>query len=95
MAEGNHSTVTQFILAGLTEKPELQLPLFLFFLGIYVFTVLGNLGMTTLILLSSHLHTPTYFFLASLSFIDMFQSTVIYSQNAGGLCVRKDLHLLS
>jgi olfactory receptor len=47
-AEGNHFTVTQFILAGLTETPTLQLPFFPFFLGIYVFTVLGNLGMTTL-----------------------------------------------
>ncbi|XP_020008956.1 olfactory receptor 8G50-like [Castor canadensis] len=77
MAEGNHSTVTEFILGGLTEKPELQLPLFFLFLGIYVLTVVGNLGMITLILLSSHLHTPMYFLLSSLSFIDMCQSTVI------------------
>ncbi|XP_008824878.2 olfactory receptor 150-like [Nannospalax galili] len=77
MQEANHSTVTEFILAGLTDKPELQLPLFLLFLGIYVLTVLGNLGMIILILLSSHLHTPMYFFLSSLSFIDLCYSTVI------------------
>ncbi|XP_051011773.1 olfactory receptor 150-like [Acomys russatus] len=77
MAEGNQSTVTEFILAGLTDKPELQLPLFLLFLSIYLFTVLGNLGMIILILLSSHLHTPMYFFLRSLSFIDLCYSTVI------------------
>ncbi|KAM9645768.1 olfactory receptor 8G50-like [Trichechus inunguis] len=77
MAVGNHSTVTEFILAGLTEKPELQLPLFLFFLGVYVVTVVGNLGMITLIGLSSHLHTPMYYFLSSLSFIDLCYSTVI------------------
>ncbi|KAM9633511.1 olfactory receptor 8G50-like [Trichechus inunguis] len=77
MAAGNHSTVTEFILAGLTEKPELQLPLFLFFLGVYVVTVVGNLGMITLIGLSSHLHTPMYYFLSSLSFIDLCYSTVI------------------
>ncbi|KAM5185237.1 olfactory receptor 8G50-like [Callospermophilus lateralis] len=77
MAEGNHSTVTEFILAGLTDKPELQLPLFLLFLGIYVFTVVGNLGMITLIVLSSYLHTPMYYLLSSLSFIDLCQSTVI------------------
>ncbi|XP_052045534.1 olfactory receptor 150-like [Apodemus sylvaticus] len=77
MADRNHSTVTEFILAGLTDKPELQLPLFLLFLGIYLFTVLGNLGMIILILLSSHLHTPMYFFLSSLSFIDLCYSTVI------------------
>ncbi|XP_062053621.1 olfactory receptor 8G1-like [Lepus europaeus] len=77
MAAGNHSTVTEFLLAGLTEQPELQLPLFLLFLGIYVVTVVSNLGMILLIGLSSHLHTPMYYFLSSLSFIDLCQSTVI------------------
>ncbi|XP_076970797.1 olfactory receptor 8G5-like [Tamandua tetradactyla] len=77
MAAGNHSTVTEFILAGLTNRPELQLPLFLLFLGIYVVTTVGNLGMVTLIGLSSSLHTPMYYFLSSLSFIDLCHSTVI------------------
>ncbi|KAG3286796.1 OR8G5-like [Ictidomys tridecemlineatus] len=62
MTQGNHSTtVTEFILDGLTNKPELQLPLFLFFMGIYMFTVVGNLGMIMLVGLSSHLHTPMYY----------------------------------
>ncbi|XP_005378470.1 PREDICTED: olfactory receptor 8G1-like isoform X1 [Chinchilla lanigera] len=77
MAAGNHSTVTEFILAGVSEQPELQLPLFLLFLGIYVFTVVGNLGMITLIRLCSHLHTTMYYLLSSLSFIDFCHSTVI------------------
>ncbi|XP_046494211.1 putative olfactory receptor 8G3 [Equus quagga] len=77
MNTGNHSIVTEFILAGLTDHAELQLPLFFLFLGIYVVTVVGNLGMITLIGLSSHLHTPMYYFLSSLSFIDLCHSTVI------------------
>ncbi|XP_058400436.1 putative olfactory receptor 8G3 [Diceros bicornis minor] len=77
MDPGNHSTVTEFVLAGLTEQPEIQLPLFLLFLVIYMVTVVGNLGMITLIGLSSPLHTPMYCFLSSLSFIDLCQSTVI------------------
>ncbi|XP_037360205.1 putative olfactory receptor 8G3 [Talpa occidentalis] len=77
MDPGNHTTVSEFILAGLTGRPELQLPLFLLFLGIYVVTVVGNLGMIMLIVLSSHLHTPMYYFLSSLSFIDFCHSTVI------------------
>nr|XP_025854578.1 olfactory receptor 8G1-like [Vulpes vulpes] len=77
MGAGNHSTVTDFILAGLTEKPELQLPLFFLFLGIYAVTVVGNLGMIMLIGLSAHLHTPMYYFLSSLSFIDLCHSTVV------------------
>ncbi|XP_008681856.2 putative olfactory receptor 8G3 pseudogene [Ursus maritimus] len=77
MDPGNHSTVTEFILAGLTQQPELQLPLFFLFLGIYVVTVVGNLGMITLIALSAHLHTPMYYFLSNLSFIDLCHSTVV------------------
>ncbi|KAM9224319.1 olfactory receptor 8G3-like [Dugong dugon] len=77
MDHRNHSSVTEFILSGLTELPELQLPLFLLFLGIYMVTVAGNLGMITLIGLSSHLHTPMYYFLSSLSFTDLCQSTVV------------------
>ncbi|NP_001000959.1 olfactory receptor Olr1305 [Rattus norvegicus] len=77
MAEGNYSTVTEFVLIGLTEKPGLQLPLFFLFLGIYVVTVLGNLGMVMLILFSPHLHTPMYFFLSNLSLVDLCQSSVI------------------
>uniref|UniRef100_A0A452REC6 Olfactory receptor n=1 Tax=Ursus americanus TaxID=9643 RepID=A0A452REC6_URSAM len=77
MDPGNHSTVTEFILAGLTQQPELQLPLFFLFLGIYVVTVTGNLGMITLIALSAHLHTPMYYFLSNLSFIDLCHSTVV------------------
>ncbi|XP_065792730.1 olfactory receptor 8G1-like [Muntiacus reevesi] len=76
-AAENHSSVTEFILAGLTERPQIHLLLFLLFLVIYVVTVLGNLGMIILIGLSSHLHTPMYYFLSNLSFIDLCQSTVI------------------
>ncbi|EHB12408.1 Olfactory receptor 8G5 [Heterocephalus glaber] len=91
MAEGNHSTVSYFILAGLTEKPELQLPLFLLFLGIYMFTVVGNLGMITLIRLSSHLHTPMYHLLSSLSFIDLSYSTVITPKMLVNFVIEKNI----
>ncbi|XP_045716261.1 olfactory receptor 151 [Phyllostomus hastatus] len=77
MAAENHSTVVEFILGGLTKRPELQLPLFLFFLGIYSVTMIGNLGMMTLIGLSAQLHTPMYFFLSNLSFVDLCYSSVI------------------
>ncbi|XP_053449090.1 olfactory receptor 8B4 [Nycticebus coucang] len=76
MTPRNSSSVTEFILVGLTEQSELQLPLFLLFLGLYVFTVVGNLGLITLIGLNSSLHTPMYFFLSNLSFIDLSYSCV-------------------
>ncbi|XP_074043611.1 olfactory receptor 8D2-like [Macrotis lagotis] len=77
MTTGNYSSVMEFILTGLTDQPELQFPLFLLFLGIYVVTVVGNLGMILLIAISSQLHSPMYYFLSHLSFIDLCYSTVI------------------
>ncbi|XP_020856285.1 olfactory receptor 8B3-like [Phascolarctos cinereus] len=76
MAWENDSSVTEFILAGLTDQPELQLPLFLLFLGIYVVTIVGNLGLIILIGINSQLHTPMYYFLFNLSFIDLCYSSV-------------------
>ncbi|XP_008825203.1 olfactory receptor 147-like [Nannospalax galili] len=77
MASGNDSTVKEFILLGLTQQPELQLPLFFLFLGVYVVSVLGNLGLIVLIVLNPHLHTPMYYFLFNLSFTDLCYSSVI------------------
>nr|XP_020765068.1 olfactory receptor 8B3 [Odocoileus virginianus texanus] len=76
MLAGNDSLVTEFILAGFTDRPELQQPLFYLFLMIYVVTVVGNLGLIILIGLNSHLHTPMYYFLFNLSFIDLCYSSV-------------------
>ncbi|KAM6172518.1 olfactory receptor 8B3-like [Erethizon dorsatum] len=76
MLSGNESLVTEFLLAGLTDHPELQLPLFYLFLIIYIVTLLGNLGLVTLIALSSNLHTPMYYFLFNLSSIDLCYSSV-------------------
>ncbi|KAM9660175.1 LOW QUALITY PROTEIN: olfactory receptor 8B8-like [Trichechus inunguis] len=72
-----NSSMTEFILTGLTDQPGLRMPLFFLFLGFYVVTVVGNLGLITLMRLNSHLHTPMYFFLCNLSFIDFCYSTVI------------------
>ncbi|XP_045653532.1 olfactory receptor 143-like [Ursus americanus] len=77
MAVENDSSVNEFILIGLTDKPELQLPLFFLFLVNYVVTVVGNLTLITLIYLNSYLHTPMYFFLFNLSFIDLCYAFVL------------------
>ncbi|XP_036786062.2 olfactory receptor 8B3-like [Manis pentadactyla] len=76
MAAGNGSLVAEFILLGLTDKPDLQLPLFCLFLVMYMVTQLGNFSLIILIGLNSHLHTPMYFFLFNLSFIDLCYSSV-------------------
>ncbi|XP_028715330.1 olfactory receptor 145-like [Peromyscus leucopus] len=72
-----NSSVTEFILAGLTDQPGLRMPLFFLFLGFYMVTVVGNLGLISLIGLNPHLHTPMYFFLFNLSLIDSCYSSTI------------------
>ncbi|XP_072613464.1 olfactory receptor 5L1-like isoform X2 [Vulpes vulpes] len=67
----------EFILLGLADAPRLRVFLFLLFLLIYGVTVLGNLGMIAVIQVSSQLHTPMYFFLSHLSFVDFCYSTII------------------
>ncbi|XP_037658899.1 olfactory receptor 1052-like [Choloepus didactylus] len=77
MAEENFTVVTEFILLGLTDRDELKVVLFLLFLVIYFITLVGNLGMIFLIQISPKLHTPMYFFLSCLSFVDACYSSVI------------------
>ncbi|XP_068844791.1 olfactory receptor 5B12-like [Capricornis sumatraensis] len=73
----NSTVVTEFALAGITDDPQLQIPLFLVFALIYLLTLVGNLGVITLILLDSRLHTPMYVFLSHLSLVDFAYSTAV------------------
>ncbi|XP_015992523.2 olfactory receptor 5AC1-like [Rousettus aegyptiacus] len=75
--EENKTLVTEFVLTGLTDRPELQAPLFLVFLVIYLTTIVGNLGLIFVIWKDSHLHTPMYLFLSSLAFADAFSSSSV------------------
>uniref|UniRef100_H0XL06 Olfactory receptor n=2 Tax=Otolemur garnettii TaxID=30611 RepID=H0XL06_OTOGA len=81
----NCTEVTQFILLGLTNAPEIQAPLFVLFTLIYLATLLGNLGMMVLILLDSRLHTPMYFFLSNLSLVDLGYSSAVTPSVIAGL----------
>ncbi|EFB23809.1 hypothetical protein PANDA_021739, partial [Ailuropoda melanoleuca] len=83
----NRTEVTQFILLGLTNDPDLQLPLFTMFTLIYLITLVGNLGITMLILLDSCLHTPMYFFLSNLSLVDFCYSTAVTPKVMAGLLI--------
>ncbi|XP_045643020.1 olfactory receptor 5B3-like [Ursus americanus] len=83
----NRTEVAQFILLGLTTDPELQLPLFTMFTLIYLITLVGNLGITVLILLDSRLHMPMYFFLSNLSLVDFGYSTAVTPKVMAGLLI--------
>ncbi|XP_033918063.1 olfactory receptor 1020-like [Melopsittacus undulatus] len=73
---GNHTQI-EFILLGITDRPCAQTPLFVFFLMIYIVTLVGNVGIITLVRVSPSLHTPMYFFLTHFAFTDICYSTVI------------------
>ncbi|KAM6167022.1 olfactory receptor 7D4-like [Erethizon dorsatum] len=74
----NHTGASQFLLLGLSDDPILQPLLFALFLIMYLVTVLGNLLIILATSTDSHLHTPMYFFLSNLSFVDIcFTSTTV------------------
>ncbi|KAL1785549.1 olfactory receptor 8H1-like [Sigmodon hispidus] len=73
----NHSNQPDFILMGLTDSKEIQIVLSVLFLLIYLVTILGNTTMMMIICLDFQLHTPMYFFLVHLSFVDLSYSTAI------------------
>uniref|UniRef100_A0A8C9PJ89 Olfactory receptor n=1 Tax=Spermophilus dauricus TaxID=99837 RepID=A0A8C9PJ89_SPEDA len=73
----NVTEVTMFVLKGFTDSNELKVILFFLFLPIYLFTLIGNLGLIILVSGDSRLHNPMYYFLSALSFSDACFSTVI------------------
>ncbi|XP_003422811.1 olfactory receptor 5A1-like [Loxodonta africana] len=75
--KGNQSSVATFFLMGLSNEKELQLILFPVFVGIYLVTLIWNLGLILLIRMDSHLHIPMYYFLSFLSLIDICYSSSI------------------
>ncbi|KAM9304968.1 olfactory receptor 1G1-like [Gastrophryne carolinensis] len=72
----NQTVFSDLLLSGLSDLPSLQLPLFLFFLLIYLLTLTWNLLIVSLIVTNSRLHTPMYFFLGNLASLDLCFSSV-------------------
>ncbi|XP_053415779.1 olfactory receptor 1013-like [Nycticebus coucang] len=87
--EGNNHTVTEFILLGFTTDPVMQLVLFGVFLGVYSLTLLGNTTLIVLIYNDARLHTPMYFFIGNLSFLDLWYSSV-YTPKILMTCISED-----
>ncbi|XP_048216584.1 olfactory receptor 8H1-like [Perognathus longimembris pacificus] len=81
----NKTNMSYFILVGLTDSGEIQLVLSLLFFLIYLISMLGNLGMIVVIWLDHQLHTPMYFFLTHLSFLDLCYSNVITPKTLANL----------
>ncbi|XP_004706254.3 olfactory receptor 1F1-like [Echinops telfairi] len=76
MSGENQSSVSEFLLLGLSRQPQQQQIIFVLFLSMYLASVLGNLLIILAISTDSRLHSPMYFFLSNLSFVDLcFSST--------------------
>ncbi|KAG6539582.1 olfactory receptor [Crotalus adamanteus] len=86
MTEENSTTkINDFVFISFTNKPVLNITLFLVFLVFYMATLVGNIGMIALIRASPQLHTPMYFFLSNLSFIDSLFSSVVACKSLANL----------
>ncbi|XP_077169600.1 olfactory receptor 10A7-like [Paroedura picta] len=72
----NFTRVTEFVLLGLSNHPELQVLLFIIFLLVYIIIMVGNMLIFIMILVNPSLHTPMYFFLKVLSLLDICYSSV-------------------
>ncbi|XP_027715765.1 olfactory receptor 1009-like [Vombatus ursinus] len=77
MVSENYTRVTEFVFLGLEYYPQLKVILFMLFLFFYLLTMMGNLGMIILIRIDARLHSPMYFFLSHLSFVDISFSSVV------------------
>ncbi|XP_058383409.1 olfactory receptor 5B3-like [Diceros bicornis minor] len=85
----NSTEMTQFILLGLTNALEWQVPLFIMFTVIYLITLTGNLEIIVLTLLDFHLHTSVYFLLSDLSLVDLCYSSAVIPTVVTG-CITVD-----
>ena len=77
MIEENITRVMEFILLGFSVQRESEILLFLLILVVYSLTLVGNIGIVSLIRLDPHLHTTMYFFLSNLAFVDFCYSSSI------------------
>lgn len=76
MDGANHSAVSEFVFLGLTDSWEIQFLLFVVSTTFYVASMMGNSLIMLTVTSDPHLHSPMYFLLANLSFIDLGVSSV-------------------
>ncbi|XP_036026032.1 olfactory receptor 6C3-like [Onychomys torridus] len=81
----NYSMITEFVLLGISDSPELQVVIFVFLFIAYILSVCGNLSIITLTLLNSQLKTPMYFFLQNFSFLEIMFTSVSIPRFLGSI----------
>ncbi|XP_069502810.1 olfactory receptor 1E2-like [Ambystoma mexicanum] len=91
----NRTSVTEFILLGLSDDPELQPLLFAVFLTMYITTLIGNATIISIIRAECRLHTPMYFFLCNFSFVDICLTSVTVPKLLTNILFqKKTIHLI-
>ncbi|XP_063788375.1 olfactory receptor 5AR1-like [Pseudophryne corroboree] len=92
MPWNNHTVVTEFVLLGLSNQTKTQIILFFVFLLVYMVILMGNISIIILILSDVCLHTPMYFFLGNLSFLDLcYSSSTVPRMLKDFMSVRKTI----
>ncbi|XP_015361729.1 olfactory receptor 9G4-like [Marmota marmota marmota] len=89
MEIGNRTILHEFILLGISADPQWQVILFVIFLVIYLLTLSGNMTLIFLIKIDARLHTPMYYLIGSLSFLD-FWYTSVYIPKILAICISED-----
>ncbi|XP_070956572.1 olfactory receptor 4E2 [Macaca nemestrina] len=85
----NQTRVTEFVFLGLTDNWVLEMLFFMAFSAIYVLTLSGNILIIIATVFTPSLHTPMYFFLSNLSFIDICHSSVTVPKMLEGLLLER------
>ncbi|XP_062974441.1 olfactory receptor 2G3-like [Elgaria multicarinata webbii] len=88
MNNSNRTSVTEFIFLGFSNQPRVQVMLFVVFLASYLLTVFGNIVIISVVRADPRLHTPMYFFLINLSFLDIYYVTTNVPQMLMNLVTR-------
>ncbi|XP_011384393.1 olfactory receptor 4E2 [Pteropus medius] len=85
----NQTRVTEFVFLGLTDNWVLEILFFMAFSTTYVLTLWGNILIMVTIVFTARLHTPMYFFLSNLSFIDICHSSVTVPKMLESLLLKR------
>lgn len=89
MIISNQTSVTEFILMGFSNYPELQVPLFVIFFLVYTIALTGNVLIILVTTVDPALHSPMYFFLRNLSSLDICFNSVIVPKLLANLILQK------
>ncbi|KAM3918969.1 olfactory receptor 12D1-like [Leptodactylus fuscus] len=93
MAGWNGTSLNMFILVGITDLPWLQKLLFVLVLFFYILDVLGNIIIVSLVMRDISLHSPMYFLLANLSFVDICFSSITVPKMMVGFFIKNTITL--